>query len=286
MTVLPNGNFVVTDPGFSEPGGAGAIGAVYLYDGVTLNPISRLTGGSPGDQVGADGITVVSGGNYVVHSPYWKNGGVTDAGAATWCSGTTGRTGVVSVENSLVGGATYARVGARSSYDGSGNIIVLSSGHYLLCTPDWHDGTAAGMGALTWCRADGTVTGEVSPANSLIGTSRNDHVGRKDSITLLPDGNFLICTSSWDNGSAVNAGAVTWGSGVSPTVGGVSAANSLVGGATDDHVGENMIILSSGNYLVGSPYWDNGSTENAGALTWGGAAGGVRGEVSAENSVV
>ncbi|RYD32144.1 MAG: hypothetical protein EOP86_16365, partial [Verrucomicrobiaceae bacterium] len=286
VTALPNGNFVVTDPGFSEPGGTGAIGAVYLYDGRTLQLISRLTGGSAGDQVGAEGITVVSGGNYVVHSPHWKNGGLTEAGAVTWCSGTTGRTGVVSAANSLVGGAANTRIGSRRGSAESGNIIVLSSGNYLLCTPDWHDGTAEEMGALTWCRSDGTVTGVISAANSLTGSSPEDRVGRKDSITLLPDGNFLTYSYFWDNGGAVNAGALTWGSGVSPTVGAVSAATSLVGSATDDHVGESVIVLSSGNYLVASSGWDDGSIVDAGALTWGSAAGGVRGVVSAENSVV
>ncbi len=36
VTVLPNGNFVVTDPTFSIPSGAANVGAVYLYDGATL----------------------------------------------------------------------------------------------------------------------------------------------------------------------------------------------------------------------------------------------------------
>ncbi len=51
------------------------------------------------------GITgdALTNGNYVVSSPYWDNGTVTDAGAVTWGSGTAGVSGVVSSANSLVG---------------------------------------------------------------------------------------------------------------------------------------------------------------------------------------
>gem|GEM_PF-5246581 len=42
------------------------------------------------------GITALSNGNYVVRSPFWGNGPVTKAGAATFGSGTYGITGLVS----------------------------------------------------------------------------------------------------------------------------------------------------------------------------------------------
>ncbi len=50
VIVLPNGNFVVTDPNFSE-GGMTGIGAVYLYSGATRTIISTLKGGTPFDHV-------------------------------------------------------------------------------------------------------------------------------------------------------------------------------------------------------------------------------------------
>jgi hypothetical protein len=89
VTVLPNGNFVVTDPGFSIPGFAN-IGAVYLYDGATLKIISTLTGSTPNDLVGNFGVTVLTNGNFVVRSGFWNNGAATQAGAVTWGSATTG----------------------------------------------------------------------------------------------------------------------------------------------------------------------------------------------------
>jgi hypothetical protein len=65
VTVLPNGNFVVTDPNFNG-GIAVDAGAVYLYDGATHAIISTLTGSSAGDQIGYWGVTVLSNGNYVI----------------------------------------------------------------------------------------------------------------------------------------------------------------------------------------------------------------------------
>ncbi|MFN8440811.1 MAG: hypothetical protein U0175_08585 [Caldilineaceae bacterium] len=71
-----------------------------------------------------------------------------------------------------------------------------------------------------------------------------------------------------NNGSATDAGAVTWGDGTTGIIGVVSSNNSLVGSKSDDHVGE-VTALSNGNYVVSSVWWDNGSATDAGAVTWG-----------------
>jgi hypothetical protein len=44
VTVLANGNFVVTDSQYSPGGAPAQIGAAYLYDGETFFLISTLTG--------------------------------------------------------------------------------------------------------------------------------------------------------------------------------------------------------------------------------------------------
>lgn len=71
VTVLPNGNFVVTDPDYPYyTNYTEARGAVYLYDpnGVL---ISTLRGSQIGNSVGSGGITVLTNGDYVVNSPFW-----------------------------------------------------------------------------------------------------------------------------------------------------------------------------------------------------------------------
>ncbi len=92
VTVLSNGNIVVTDPGYAV-GATAQVGAVYLYNGGTGAVISILTGSTANDQVGYGGVTALTNGNYVVSSYKWNNGVAAQAGAVTWCSGTAGCTG-------------------------------------------------------------------------------------------------------------------------------------------------------------------------------------------------
>jgi hypothetical protein len=276
VTVLPNGNIVVTDP-YYDAGATGDVGAVYLYAGATGALISTLTGSTAGDRVGYFGVTALSNGNYVVRSPYWVNGAVADAGAVTWGDGMTGVSGVVSVANSLVGSTAGDQVGI-------GDVVALSNGNYVVWSPQWHNGGAEFAGAVTW--GDGTMgtAGVVSAANSLVGSTANDLVGR---VTALSNGNYLVGSPDWDNGPAADAGMVTWGDGTGGTVGVVSEANSLVGSTASDRIGYYGVwALSNGNYLVWSPDWDNGAAADAGAVTWGDGSAGTSGPVSAANSLV
>jgi len=103
----------------------------------------------------------------------------------------------------------------------------------------------------------------------------------------LSNGNYVVSSPAWDNGGATDAGAVTWANGAVGTVGAVSAANSLTGTTTGDQIGlSGVTALSNGNYVVSSPYWDNGGATDAGAVTFGVAAGGVSSTVSSSNSVI
>ncbi len=43
-----------------------------------------------------------------------------------------------------------------------------------------------------------------------------------------------------------------------------------------------VTALSNGNYVVRSPYWDNGAATDAGAVTWGSGTTGCTGAVSAQ----
>ena len=66
----------------------------------------------------------------------------------------------------------------------------------------------------------------------------------------------------------------------------MSAANSLVGGHFQDSVGLGITALTNGNYVVNSLLWDNGGIVDAGAVTWGNGTTGVKGLVTALNSLV
>ena len=137
VTVLPNGNFVVTDPGYDAPGPIADVGAAYLYDGATLALISTLTGSAASDQVGRGGVIVLSNGNFVVRSPDWNS----LRGAVTWGSATAGVTGAVSAANSLVGGTAGDSVGDA--------VTALNNGNYVVSSTGWHNGPAVYAGAVT-----------------------------------------------------------------------------------------------------------------------------------------
>ncbi len=279
VTVLTNGNYVVTDPLYDD-GGFVDVGAVYLYNGSTHALISTLKGSTANDQVGNAGVTALSNSNFVVSSTYWTNGTAVKAGAVTWGNGISGVSGVVSSSNSLVGSTTNDQVG-------SGGITVFAnSGNYLVFSTSWDNGMATDAGAVTWGSGISGVSGVLSSSNSLVGSTTNDQVGISK-ITILNNDNYLVISPTWQNGSASNAGAVTWGNGSTGVTGIVSNNNSIVGSTIDDRVGNGGVTgLSNGNYVVNSPNWSNGTLTNAGAVTWANGLTGLSGEINSSNSLV
>lgn len=283
IKVLPNGNYIITDPGFDD-GPIQDVGAVYLYNGVTHVLISTLKGSQTNDLIGYGGVTVLSNGNFIISSPLWNNGASQDAGAVTWGHADTGVEGVVSVANSLVGTQMADQVG----YWG---VVVLPNGNYLVRSPNWDNGSTFNVGAVTFGNGTTGTTGVVSNSNSLVGSTQNDNVGLT-SIIVLANGNFVISTPEWDNGAVINAGAVTWGNGNTGVAGTISISNSLIGSSSQDLIGYGnngmggIISLPNGNYVVRSPRWTNGTAVNAGAVTWCNGATGLSGLVNSSNSLV
>jgi hypothetical protein len=284
VVVLTNGNYVVTDPVFDD-GAVADVGAVYLYNGNSHALISTLKGSVANSQVGNGGITTLPNGNFVVGSPSWNDGVSAWAGAATFVNGTTGLNATVSSTNSLVGSTTKDSVGNRSS------ITVLTNGNYVVGTPLWDDGGTANVGAITWASGTSGITGTINAVNSLVGSKANDVLGGigNGRVFTLTNGNYVVLSPAWDNGTIANAGAVTWCSGTGGTVGAVSSTNSLVGSKANDFLGSVysfLTPLSNGNYVVCSPDWDNGTMVDAGAATWGNGTTGISGTINSSNSMI
>ncbi len=274
VTVLPNGNFVVTDPLYdlTSPTTVTNVGAVFLYS-VNGTLISQLTGTTAEDRVGSSGVVVLSNGNFVVQSQGWDNGLTQNVGAVTWCSGTVGCPSTVSNTNSLIGATANDFVG--------GSVLALNNGNYVVAVQTWDNGSVVNVGAVTRCSGTGSTVGLISANNSLIGTKANDQVGR--SITELRNSYFVVTSPDWDNDTISNVGAVTWLDGSIVAQGGtVSTANSLTGSSANDNVGGGITTLTNGNFLVTSLNWNG----RLGAFTWGNGNGGTVGTVSAANSLV
>ena len=280
ITVLSNGNYVVSSP-YWDNGAAADAGAVTFGNGTTgisgvISSTNSLVGSKTSDNVGGS-VIVLNNGNYVVGSDSWDNGAVTNAGAATFGSGTTGISGIISSSNSLVGSNFNDGVGVK--------ITALHNGNYVVVSVSWDNGALIDAGAATFGNGTTGITGIISSSNSLVGSSANDQVGIQG-VTTLSNGNYVVCSPNWTNGAILYAGAATWGSGTTGVSGVVSNINSLVGSKTEDNIGNYVAALSNGNYVVYSPYWDNGAISNVGAATWGNGTIGVSGVISSTNSLI
>jgi hypothetical protein len=276
IVALTNGNYVVSSYSWNN-----SFGAVTWGNGETgvtglVSAANSLTGTKPVDFVGRGEVKALSNGNYVVSSPYWRNGTANEVGAVTLGNGSTGTTGAVTAANSLIGTTAYDSVG-------SGGVTALTNGNYVVRSPAWNSGGVVNAGAVTWGNGMTGITGEVSAANSLVGTSAEEQLG-SSGVAALTNGNYVVINPAWDDGATLNVGAVTWGNGSLGVSGTASVANSLIGSKTDDQVGlHGVSVLTNGNYVVRSRNW-NSLDALAGAVTWGNGSTGITGQVSAANS--
>ncbi len=276
VVTLTNGNFVISSQSFNSSRGAATWGSGTLGVSGTVSSANSLVGSSVSDQVGNTVIKALTNGNYVVASALWNNGGASNAGAVTWGSGTSGVSGTIDNTNSLVGTASNDNVG-------SGGVVALTNGNYVVISPNWNDGGTADVGAVTWGNGTTGIAGDVSSSNSLVGSTNSDKVGN-EGIVVLTNGNYVVSSRSWDNpsGPVANVGAATWGNGTTGITGAVSTSNSLVGSTANDRVSsEGVTALTNGNYVVISINWNA-----VGAATWGDGTTGITGSVSVANSLI
>ena len=303
--VLPNGNFVVTDP-FYDNGPIQNVGAVYLYKGDSHILLSILTGNNTNDLVGIEGITVLPGGNFLIRSPNWNN----NNGAVTWGDANSGVSGIVGPENSLVGTVSHRTAGSitvlpngnyvvsspgdangtmafgkgdagvkgevgssialvSDELGGPGHVTVLSNGNFIVLSPSWNQS----RGAITWVSGDVGITGTISAQNSLVGNYPSDQVGFYG-ISKLTNGHLVANNILYNNSES----AITWMSGTQPTTGVVSENNSLIGGGLFG----SAEPLPNGNYVV----LKSASGNQPGSITLGNGAAGTSGRISEENSLV
>jgi Repeat of unknown function (DUF5650)/Domain of unknown function (DUF4214) len=312
VVALVNGNYVIASPHWNQASGAvtwgdgsnGTSGTVSAANSIIGDPNDFVGGYS--DTPGAS-IIPLTNGNYVVASPYWESW----HGAITWANGSHVTSEVVSADNSLVGslagsvynppsGAFFAGGDLLGGGGGGASVTALANGNYVVASPQW----GMGRGAATWGDGSRGTTGEISAANSLLGTaswtlttvfafSGGDRVGGGGGgVTALTNGNFVVSSPQWNQG----AGAVTWGNGATGQSGLVSITDSLVGARTGvldasglsftngDALGNTVptgqgtigvIALGNGNYVLTTINWN----------TWADGNTGIFGVVGTANSI-
>ena len=283
VTPLTNGNYVITGPW--RNGSGVSVGAVTWANGTTgiqgtVTEANSLVGSTNGDSIGSGGVTALTNGNYVVCSPFWSSAGALSTGAATWCNGGTGRSGVVTAANSLTGTVVSDEVGKFGA-------VALTNGNYVVRSPMWkRSGVITRAGAATWGNGATGTSGPVTETNSLVGGAQGTEVSGGP-VTALTNGNYVVGSPKWNAGAGFNIGAVTWGSGTAGVSGEVSSANSLVGDNISDELGNTAIIATGdGNYWIRSTNFRNPGGSPAGAITLGDGHAGSRGGITATNSVV
>ena len=155
-----------------------------------------------------------------------------------------------------------------------GGNTPLPSGNYLVIS------RVIGTGAVTFGNGTTGVSGEISAANSLLAPGSGG-------ITVLTNGNYVVSSPFWLDGSGRRVGATTFGNGATGITGFVSPSNSLLGSEANDQLDGKVTALSNGNYVVANPKWGEVfPNRDAGAVTFGSGTGGVSGVISASNSLI
>lgn len=241
------------------------------FAAVSLDLVGPLGSGSFGGQ-----FYTLANGNFVIVDSDFDSATAVDVGAVYFYNG---------ANHTLVSTLTGTTAGDSV---GSGGIVGLTNGNFVVISSNWDNGPVVNAGAATWVSGTVGLNAAVSPSNSVVGGTANDHVGGGGAgVVALANGNYVVVSPSWDSGGIADRGAATWGSGAAGTAGVVDGTNSIVGTLLNDRVGSAGVIpLSGGGYVVASPDWDFGATVNVGAATWAAGTAPTAQAVGAGNSLV
>lgn len=219
-------------------------------------------------------VVVLPNGNFVVEDSEWDSPTAQDVGAVSLFDGRT---------NTLISTLTGSNPNDRVGITG---IQVVGGSNFVVRSPLWRNGGAEQAGAATWVNGQTGLSGLVGSANSLVGSSDFDQVGLN--VVPLTNGHYVVYSVVWDNLSpaVADVGAATWGNGLAGTKGVVTSGNSLVGTKGLDLNAGSVVPLANGNYVVASPGWDRGVTDDAGAVTWRPGTGPFGGAITSGTSLV
>ena len=81
---------------------------------------------------------------------------------------------------------------------GNTSVTPLTNGNYVVSSPGWDNTSPAtsNAGAVTWANGSIGISGPVTAANSLVGTSASDQVGITG-VTPLTNGNYVVSSQNW-----------------------------------------------------------------------------------------
>jgi hypothetical protein len=177
---LSNGNYVVRSTGWQLNNATPHLGATTWCNGSTgtsgiVSAANSLVGTTSNDNVGSEGVTALSNGNYVVASANWDFVGTApDAGAVTWGRGQGGIAGQVAYGNSLVGGDVNDHVGRNF-------VEAVANGNYVVRSSYFDNMTFGYIGAVALVRGFGPTS------KTVIEGIENVHSLNPDSVSYAYD---------------------------------------------------------------------------------------------------
>ena len=243
VTAIPNNNYVIASPTDDE-GGITNAGSVRLMNGVTGAQIGvTLAGDMASDQLGSDGITVLSNNNYVIASDDDRVSNLTLPGAVRLMNGDTG----VQIGATLESGQLHL----------GGGITALTNNNFVMASPAEDVGGIGNAGSVSLF--DGDTGAQIGAA--LVGDMGSDTLG-SEGVIALSNNNYVVVSARDDENGIANAGSVRLMNGNT----GAAVTNAIVGESEND-IGDAYIIKPvSGDYFILSQPFANTFGEEAGRV--------------------
>lgn len=248
ITALSNSNYIISS-GSDDNGAVSNAGSVRLMNGITGDQISVVEGSNSSERFGSGGgVTLLGNGNFVVAnvSDASVNSG---AGSVRLIDGSTGNQ--ISI---LSGDNSFDLVGSQVAALGNNNYVVTATGD--------DTGFLVDVGSVRLMNGDnGNQIGVV------FGDDNNDAIG--DFITVLSNNNYVVSSRNDNNGLTTDASSVRLFDGTTS-----NQISALFGDESDDALGQDtsgiasntISALNNGNYVIRSPFDNNGLIDNAGSV--------------------
>lgn len=240
---LKNNNYVISTP-IESNNGLSAAGSIVLVDGLTGTQIgNKIFGDNVSDYIGNTGILALDNGNFVVTSASDNVAGIEDAGSIMLINGTTG----AQIGASIYGDDDYDNYGLRSA--------ALPNNFVIISNPNNDDQGVQNAGSVILLNGNnGDIVEEKTTGNFT-----SDQFG--EGLTVLSNGNYVITSRYYTNGSNIAAGIAMLFDGTTHQ----QIGDSLIGGHYDQF-GTNILALQNGNYLMSSQFYDHEGTQNVGVV--------------------
>ncbi len=255
ITAIRNGNFVIAssndDVGGVTDDDVGSVtdaGSVRIINGATGAQIgSTLSGNCLNDQFGNASITALDNGRFVIASQYDDIGTITNAGSVRIVNGNNGEQVTATFAGDTVGDQL-----------GSSSITNLGNGNFVIASELDNVNGVTNAGSIIIVNGN---TGE-QVGTTLSGNNSNDLLG-SSSITVLPNGNFVVASEDDDVDGVTNAGSVKIINGLT----GEQIGSTISGDDENDRLGNSSVTaLDSGNFVIATSGDDIGGITNAGSV--------------------